>query len=54
MTQMVFTNWGEQWAIQRIYWAMISHDLHHGGEIGCLRDLYRVTHPTHQQSGRVA
>jgi hypothetical protein len=22
---------------------MIDHDAHHGGEIGCLRDLYRVT-----------
>jgi hypothetical protein len=24
-------------------WTMIDHDAHHGGEIGCLRDLYRVT-----------
>jgi hypothetical protein len=23
---------------------MIHHDAHHGGEIGALRDLYRVTH----------
>jgi hypothetical protein len=22
---------------------MVDHDAHHGGEIGCLRDLYRVT-----------
>lgn len=21
---------------------MAAHDLHHGGEIGCLRDLYRA------------
>ncbi len=34
------TNWGEQWPIWQIFWAMISHDLHHGAEIGCLRDLY--------------
>jgi hypothetical protein len=25
---------------------MVDHDAHHGGEIGCLRDLYRVTAPT--------
>ena len=23
---------------------MTAHDLHHGGEIGCLRDLYRMQH----------
>jgi hypothetical protein len=22
---------------------MVDHDAHHGGEIGCLRDLYRAT-----------
>ncbi len=22
---------------------MAAHDLHHGGEIGCLRDLYRLS-----------
>jgi hypothetical protein len=22
---------------------LADHDAHHGGEIGCLRDLYRVT-----------
>ncbi|HTE68148.1 MAG TPA: DinB family protein, partial [Actinomycetes bacterium] len=36
------TNWGEQWPAWRIFWAMIDHDGHHGAEIGCLRDLYRV------------
>ena len=24
------------------FWVMAAHDLHHGGEIGCLRDLYRA------------
>jgi len=35
------TNWGEEWPTWRIFWTMIDHDLHHGGEIGVLRDLYR-------------
>jgi uncharacterized damage-inducible protein DinB len=35
------TNWGEEWPTWRILWTMIHHDLHHGGEIGALRDLYR-------------
>ena len=35
------TNWGEEWPTWRILWTMIEHDLHHGGEIGALRDLYR-------------
>jgi hypothetical protein len=35
------TNWGEAWPTWRIFWTMIDHDLHHGGEIGALRDLYR-------------
>jgi uncharacterized damage-inducible protein DinB len=38
-----WTNWGERWPAWRILWTMIDHDAHHGGEIGCLRDLYRVT-----------
>ena len=37
------TNWGEMWPTWKIFWTMISHDLQHGAEIGCLRDLYRVT-----------
>ncbi|MGH2377231.1 MAG: DinB family protein [Candidatus Limnocylindria bacterium] len=37
------TNWGERWPAHRIFWTMIEHDLHHGGEIGTLRDLYRET-----------
>jgi hypothetical protein len=37
------TNWGERWPSWRIFWTMIHHDAHHGGEIGALRDLYRVT-----------
>jgi len=35
------TNWGEEWPTWKIFWTMIDHDLHHGGEIGVLRDLYR-------------
>lgn len=34
------TNWGEMWPTWRIFWMMIHHDYQHGGEIGCLRDLY--------------
>src|SRR5438034_1822114 len=37
------TNWGEPWPAWRIFWAMIDHDLHHGAEISCLRDLYRAS-----------
>ena len=37
------TNWGEEWPAWRIFWTMIHHDAHHGGEIGALRDLYRAT-----------
>jgi hypothetical protein len=36
------TNWGESWPTWRILWTLIFHDLHHGAEIGCLRDLYRT------------
>jgi uncharacterized damage-inducible protein DinB len=35
------TNWGERWPTWRILWTMIHHDVHHGAEIGVLRDLYR-------------
>lgn len=44
LEEMRPTNWGDTWQIWRIFWAMICHDLHHGAEIGCLRDLYRLTH----------
>lgn len=37
----VLTNWGERWPARKIFWTMVDHDLHHGGEIGVLRDLYR-------------
>ena len=37
----VLTNWGDRWPARRIFWTMIRHDLHHGGEIGALRDLFR-------------
>jgi len=46
LEKMVLTNWGEQWPTQKIFWTMISHDLHHGGEIGCLRDLYKSKNST--------
>jgi hypothetical protein len=39
----VLTNWGEPWPAWRIFTTLIDHDRHHGGEIGVLRDLYRVT-----------
>jgi hypothetical protein len=42
LTQRRSTNWGELWPTWRIFWAMTCHDLHHGAEIGCLRDLYRT------------
>jgi len=29
---------------QSVELLMAGHDLHHGGEIACLRDLYRVQH----------
>jgi len=44
LTEMRLTNWGEQWETWRIFWTMVFHDLHHGAEIGCLRDLYRAVH----------
>jgi uncharacterized damage-inducible protein DinB len=34
------TNWGEEWPTRDIFWTMIWHDAHHGGEIGAVRDLY--------------
>ncbi|HET7378341.1 MAG TPA: DinB family protein, partial [Anaerolineae bacterium] len=40
LTEPRLTNWGELWPTWKIFWAMIQHDLHHGAEIGCLRDLY--------------
>jgi DinB family protein len=42
LDRSVLTNWGERWPAWRIFWTMIQHDLHHGAEIGTLRDLYRV------------
>jgi len=41
----VLTNWGEEWPAWRIFWTMIDHDVHHGAEIGTLRDLYRTLGP---------
>jgi hypothetical protein len=44
LERSVSTNWGEEWPAWRIFWTMIHHDAHHGGEIGALRDLYAGTH----------
>ncbi len=43
LDRMRLTNWGEPWPTWRIFWTMIHHDAHHGAEIACLRDLFRVT-----------
>ena len=40
--EMRLISWGERWLARHIFWVMAGHDLHHGGEIGCLRDLYRA------------
>ncbi len=42
LAEMRLTNWGEQWPTWRIFWTIAAHDLHHGAEISCLRDLYRA------------
>jgi hypothetical protein len=44
LQEPTLTNWGEEWPTWRIFWTMINHDLWHGGEIGALRDLHRVSH----------
>ena len=36
------TNWGEEWPTWKLLWTMVHHDFQHGGEIGTLRDLYRL------------
>ncbi len=41
LDELRLTNWGERWPAWRIFSVMTDHDAHHGGEIGCLRDLYR-------------
>lgn len=45
LDELVLTNWGEEWPAWRIFWTMIDHDSHHGGEIGVLHDLYRTIGP---------
>ena len=40
LDELRLTNWGERWPTWQIFWIMTFHDLHHGGEIACLRDLY--------------
>jgi hypothetical protein len=45
------TNWGEEWPAWRIFWTMIDHDVHHGAEIGALRDLYRTLGPGARATG---
>ena len=46
LDEMRLTNWGDRWPTWRIFWTMIFHDLHHGAEIGCLRDLYLGYQPS--------
>jgi hypothetical protein len=46
LSEIRLTNWGDSWPTWRIFWTMLSHDLHHGAEIGCLRDLYRASQHT--------
>jgi hypothetical protein len=41
LEQPARTNWGEMLPTWRIFWILSSHDMQHGAEIGCLRDLYR-------------
>jgi hypothetical protein len=43
LDQPRLTNWGDEWPAWRIFWTMTEHDIHHGAEIGALRDLLRVT-----------
>ena len=45
LEQTARTNWGEWLPTWQIFWILISHDIQHGAEIGCLRDLYRLTQP---------
>jgi hypothetical protein len=45
LERRVLTNWGEEWQAWRIFTTMTDHDRHHGGEIGVLRDLYRIAGP---------
>jgi hypothetical protein len=47
----VLTNWREPWPAWRIFTTMIDHDRHHGGEIGVLRDLYRLSPRTRVNAG---
>ena len=35
------TNWGELWPCHKIVSTLINEQVHHGAEIGLLRDLYR-------------
>ncbi len=42
LEQPAQTTWGAWVPTWRIFWMLISHDLQHGAEIGCLRDLYRL------------
>jgi hypothetical protein len=45
LEQPALTNWGEWMPTWRIFWILISHDIQHRAEIGCLRDLYRLSQP---------
>jgi DinB superfamily len=50
----VLTNWGEEWPAWRVFWTMIHHDVHHGAEIGALRDLYRANDVALHGRGRAS
>lgn len=45
MEQPALTNWGELLPTWRLFWILIGHDIQHGAEIGCLRDLFRLQRP---------
>ena len=40
----VLTEWGAEWPAWRIFWVNTHHDLQHGSEIACIRDLYAHRH----------
>ena len=51
MDRPVLTNWGDTWPAWRIFWTMIDHDAHHGGEIGCLRDFLAASDRLRRDDG---
>lgn len=47
LDEPALTDWGEERPTWWIFSTMTHHDAHHGGELGVLRDLYRLTHGEH-------